>query len=279
MSLVYGLSKAPQNGWNSGTVWEFIGVGIALLVAFIVNEAKYAKEPLMPLDLFKIRNVAGGNAAFLAIACTLFSMFFFLSLYVQVVLGYSPIKSGLCFLPITLIIGITSTVVSRYVGRIGYKPFIVAGPLFLSVGLMVLSHILKVGGTYWTNVFPGLALGAFGMGLTFVSGTLASTSGVPKHFSGLASGVLNTSQQVGGAIGLAILSAIYASTLKEQLSTNLPHVTSSAQAHLVQLGAQVQGFQDALRVGSGLALVGAIVAFLVIKNQKVDASEAMKAAG
>jgi EmrB/QacA subfamily drug resistance transporter len=279
ISFVYGLSKAPNNGWDSSTVWSFIGVGIVLLVAFVINEGKFAKQPLMPLDLFKIRNVAGGNAAFLAIACTLFSMFFFLSLYVQVVLGYSPIKSGLCFLPITLIIGITSTVVSRFVGRIGYKPFIVAGPLFLSVGLMILSHSLKVGGTYWGNVFPGLAFGALGMGLTFVSGTLAATSGVPKHFSGLASGVLNTSQQVGGAIGLAILSAIYASTLKDELSSKLPHVTSSTQAQLVQFGAQVQGFHDALRIGSVLALAGSVVAFLVIKNQKVDASEAMKSAG
>jgi EmrB/QacA subfamily drug resistance transporter len=266
MSLVYGLSKAPKNGWGSTAVWAFIGAGIALLVGFVVNEGKFAKQPLMPLELFKTRNVAGGNAAFLAIACTLFSMFFFLSLYVQTVLGYSPIKSGLCFLPITLIIGVTSTVVSRFVGRIGYKPFIVAGPLFLCIGLTVLSHSLKVGGSYWANVFPGLSLGAFGMGLTFVSGTLAATSGVPKHFSGLASGVLNTSQQVGGSIGLGILSAIYASTLKSDLMSRVAYPV-----------AQVNGFHDALRVGSFLALAGALVAFLVIKNQKVDASEAMMA--
>jgi EmrB/QacA subfamily drug resistance transporter len=277
MSLVYGLSKAPNNGWGlnittaSGTsfnaVWGFIIAGAALLIAFIVNEAKFAKQPLMPLEIFKIRNVAGGNGAFLAIACSLFSMFFFISLYVQTVLGYSPVKSGLCMLPVTFIIGITSGIVSKLVGKLGYKPFIVAGPLVLSAGLFTLSRSLEVGGNYWSNVFPGLALCALGMGLTFVSGTLAATSGVPKHLSGLASGILNTSQQVGGAIGLAILSAIYASTLKSDLMSRvaLPY-------------AKVNGFHDALQVGSVLALTGAVVAFLVIKNHKVDASGAMAAA-
>lgn len=269
--LVYGLSKAPSDGWDSGSVWSYIIGGATLLVAFVINEAKFAKQPLMPLELFKIRNVAGGNGAFLAIACTLFSMFFFISLYVQTVLGYSPVKSGLCFLPITVIIGITSGVVSSLVNKIGYKPFIVAGPVFLSAGLLVLSESLVVGGNYWADVFPGLALCAFGMGLTFVSGTLAATSGVPKHFSGLASGVLNTSQQVGGAIGLAILSAIFASTFTSEIAA----MGAQAANPLAQASAQVHGFQAALQVGVGMALLGAFVALLVIKNQKVDAKEAM----
>jgi EmrB/QacA subfamily drug resistance transporter len=260
MSLVYGLSKAPNDGWGSGTVIGFLVASAVLIVGFIVNEARFAKQPLMPLELFKIRNVAGGNAAFLAIACSLFSMFFFLTLYVQQVLGYSPVKSGLSFLPVTFIIGATSAVVSSLVNKIGYKPFMVAGPLLLSIGLFTMSHILEVGGTYWTNVFPGLAICALGMGLSFVSGTLAATSGVPKHFSGLASGVFNTSQQVGGAIGLAVLSAVFASTLKSDLSARIAYPF-----------AQVHGFQNGLRIGSLLALLGAIVALLVIKNHKVKA--------
>ncbi len=273
MSLVYGLSKAPNNGWglsitnsSGGTdfnaVWGFVIAAVALLIAFVVNEAKFAKQPLMPLELFKIRNVAGGNGAFLAIACSLFSMFFFLTLYVQQVLGYSPVKSGLCFLPVTFIIGGISAVVSNVVGKVGYKPFMVAGPLTLSIGLFTMSHLLEVGGNYWGNVFPGLALCAVGMGFSFVSGTLAATSGVPKHFSGLASGVLNTSQQVGGAIGLAVLSAVFASTLKSDLATGIAYPF-----------AQVSGFHSALRVGAGLALFGALVALLVIKNNKVDAHD------
>lgn len=257
MSLVYGLSKAPNNGWGSHTVLGFIAVGVVLLVAFVLNESK-AKQPLMPLKIFKVRNVLGGNLTALAIACTLFSMFFFVTLYVQTVLGFSPVKSGLSFLPVTFVIAITSAIVSNVVGKVGYKPFIVAGPIVLSIGLFTMSH-LRVNGTYLHDVLPGLALCAFGMGLSFISMTLAATTGVPKHFSGLASGVLNTSQQVGGAIGLAVLSAVYASTFKSTLGG------SSYPA------AQVAGFRSALHVGAGLALIAAVVAILVIKNHKVKA--------
>ncbi len=266
MSVVYGLSKAPTLTWHSNTVWEFIVGGIVLLLGFILNES-YVKQPLMPLEIFKIRNVAGGNVAFLVIACTLFSMFFFLTLYIQNVLGYSPVKTGLCFLPITIIVGITSGIVSNLVGKIGYKPPLVAGPLVIALGLLTLSQIIKVGGDYWHNVFPGLAIFAFGMGLTFVSGTLTATSGVPKHFSGLASGILNTSQQVGGAIGLGILSAVAYSTIRTQLATG----------HVTPVAAQVQGYSDAMRIGALLALAAALVVLLVVKNKKVDAKDAMSA--
>jgi len=258
MALVYGLSKAPAESWHSKTVWSFIVAGLLLLVGFVLNERR-AKQPLMPLEIFKIRNVAGGNLAFLAIACTLFSMFFFITLYVQTVLGYSPVKSGLAFLPITFIIAIIAGMVSNTVGISGYKPFLVAGPLVLSMGLFTLSQIMQVGGNYLHNVLPGLSLCALGMGLTFVSGTLAATSGVPKHFSGLASGILNTSQQVGGAIGLAILSAVAFTTIR-----------TDAVGGVAPLDAQVHGYQDALRVGAGLALAAAIIALLVVKNQKVS---------
>jgi EmrB/QacA subfamily drug resistance transporter len=258
MSLVYGLSKAPNDGWSSGTVISFLLLSAVLLVSFIFNEVKVASQPLMPLEVFKIRNVAGGNLAFLAIDCSLFSMFFFVTLYMQQVLGYSPVKAGLSMLPITFIIGGTSAFVSKMVGKVGYKPFMVAGPLTLSIGLFTLSHIMKVGGGYLGNILPGLAICALGMGFSFVSGTLAATSGVPKHFSGLASGILNTSQQVGGAIGLAVLSAVFASTLKTDLAAQVAYPF-----------AQVHGFHSGLRVGSGLALLGSLVALLVIKNQKV----------
>lgn len=263
ITLVYGLSKAPRLGWDSTTVWGFIVGGIVLLLAFIWNERR-VDQPLMPLKIFKIRNVLGGNLAFLVIACTMFSMFFFLTLYIQTVLGYSPVKTGLGFLPVTFIIGITSGIVSNLVGKIGYKPPMVAGPLVLAIGLFILSRILKVGGDYWHNVFPGLAVSALGMGLTFVSGTLAATSGVPKHFSGLASGILNTSQQVGGAIGLAILSAVAFSTISSSLANGA-----------TQAAAQVSGYQAGLRVGIGLALSAVVVVLLVVKNQKVDAKKAL----
>jgi MFS family permease len=235
------------------------------LIGFILNEKK-VKQPLMPLAIFRIRNLAGANSAFLVISCTMFSMFFFLTLYVQTVLGYSPVKSGVSFLPVTFIIAIMSGIISNLVGKIGYKPPMNLGPLVMALGLFVISTTMKVGGNYWHNVFPGLAIFAVGMGLTFVAGTLAATSGVPKHFSGLASGILNTSQQVGGAIGLAVLSAVAFSTYKAEVSAGGPAKY-----------AQVHGFQAGLQVGVGLALVAAIVVFFVVKNHKVDAKEAMMA--
>jgi EmrB/QacA subfamily drug resistance transporter len=265
MSLVYGLSKAPNDGWGSATVLGFIALAFVLLAAFVWNERR-APQPLMPLRIFRIRNVSGGNLAFLAIACTLFSMFFFLTLYVQTVLGYSPVKTGISFLPATIIIALASGVVSNLVGKFGQKPFLVAGPLVLAGGLITLSQTLEVGGSYWQNVFPGLALCALGMGLSFVSGTLTATSGIPKHFSGLASGLLTTSQQVGGAIGLAILSAVAFTTIRtETTSGTMP------------LQAQVHGYQDALHVGAGLALLAVVIVIFVVKNRKVDAREAMAA--
>jgi MFS family permease len=266
MSLVYGLSKAPADGWGSTTVWGFIVAAIVLLVGFVYNESR-TRQPMLPLNLFRIRNVAGGNATALAIACTLFSMFYFMTLYVQEVLGYGPAKSGVAFITVTVIIGATSAFVSKAVNKIGYKPFLVAGPVLLALGLYVTAAIMKVGGHYWQNIFPGLVLIAFGMGCSFISMTLAATSGVQKHLSGIASGVLNTSQQVGGAIGLAILSAVYASDLRTGLTAGKPMPQ-----------AQIHGFQAGLHVGVGLAVAAAIIAFLVVRNQKVDASEAMTAA-
>ncbi len=266
ISLVYGLSKAPTLTWSSRTVWEYITAGIMLLVGFVINE-RFVEQPLVPLQIFKIRNVAGGNLAFVVISCTMFSMFFFLTLYVQNILGYSPVKTGLSFLPTTFIIGIMSAVVSKLVGRIGYKPPMTAGPFVLACGLFILSHTVKVGGTYWTSVFPGLSTCAAGMGLTFVSGTLAATSGIPKHFAGLASGILNTSQQVGGAIGLAILSAVAYSTIKSDM------VTGSMPA-----AAQVHGYRSALQVGFGLALAAVVVVAVIVRNQKIDTKDAVTAA-
>lgn len=265
MALVYGLSKAPNDGWGSHTVVGFLALSVVLIATFIINERRTA-QPLLNLKIFKIRNVAGGNLTALAIACTLFSMFFFMTLYIQTVLGYSPVKSGVSFLPVTFIIAITSGVVSNLVNKIGYKPFLVAGPIVLSFGLFTIAHTMKVGGNYWHNVFPGLALCAFGMGLSFISMTLAATSGVPKHFSGLASGVLNTSQQIGGALGLAILAAVYASTFKSEVGKQ------------ALKAAKVDSFQAGLHVGVGLAIAAALVAIFVVRNKKVDARQAMSSA-
>lgn len=255
MSLVYGLVKAPLWGWTSNKSLIFFGVAAVLLISFIFNELR-SKQPLVPFSIFKLRNLRGANMVQFPVTASMFAMFFFLTLYVQGVLGFSPVKTGIAFLPVTVVIGIFANVVGNLVGKIGYKPPMVIGPLFLAAGLLVFSN-LKVGDTYWVNVFPGLILMAIGLGQMFVSITIAATSGVPHDKAGLASGILNTSQQVGGSLGLAILTGVYAS-----------HITKSLASGHDPATAQVAGAHAAYLVAACFALVAAIIAFFAIKHVK-----------
>jgi EmrB/QacA subfamily drug resistance transporter len=260
MTLVYTLVKAPQWGWTHGTTLQLFTLSAVMLTGFIINE-KLAKHPLMPLSIFRIRNVSAANLMQLPITAGMFSMFFFLSLYIQMILGYSPVLSGLCYLPITLIIGITAPNAAKLVGKIGFKPLLVVAPLLMAGGLTYLSRI-PIDGTYWVDVFPGLAAMAIGMGLTFVSITIAATSGVPGNESGLASGILNTSQQIGGALGLAILTGVAASRTKEVLMSSRTHDA------LAMVNATVQGYHRAFHVGVGFALAASLTALVLIRNQR-----------
>lgn len=255
VSLVFGLSRAPIDGWGSKTVIISLSTSLILLLGFLFNE-HHARDPLLPLNLFKIRNVSGGNLTALIIAASLFSLFYFLTLYVQTVLGYSPVRAGVSFLIIPFMIAIFSGITVQLVGRIGYKPTMIAGPLVLAIGLFVLSGI-RVLGTYFHDVLPGLMITGTGLGLTFVSLTLAATSGVPLHFSGLVSGILNTSQQVGGAIGLAVLS-VFANT-----ATN-----SALAAGKTPLAAKVAGYHSAFHISVAFALSAALVAAILVKNNR-----------
>lgn len=267
IALVYGITKAPSNGWLDSTTILLIGSSIALLTFFIWNESR-SKHALMPLSIFKVGNVAAANAAQLPMTAAMFSMFFFISIYVQTILGYSPIQTGLSFLPVTFVIGGISAVMAKLIGKIGYKKPLVAGPLLVSAALFYLSNI-SVGGNYWVDVFPGMILMAMGMGLVFISVTIAATAGVPHHESGLASGILNTSQQIGGALGLAILSGI--STAGVTAYITLHSATSGGQELIAN--AQVAGFQDALFVAAFFPLITSAVAFAFVKMYHVDESE------
>lgn len=267
MLLVYGLTEAPGKGWTSDASLITLGASVALLIAFIVNEMK-VQHPLMPLKLFKVRNVLGANLTQLPITASLFSMFFFLSLYIQIILQYSPVKSGLSFLPVTIIIGVVSGIVSSLIAKTGYKKIMVVAPLVMALGLFVLGHNTEVGGTYLGDVFPGLAIMAVGLGMSFVSLTIAATSGVPKHESGLASGVLNTSQQIGGALGLAILSGVSASKTADVLAQANGQITPYVQAN-----ALVEGFHAAFFVGVGFSVLASLFALLLLKDLKADHKE------
>ncbi|MBI2592031.1 MFS transporter [Candidatus Saccharibacteria bacterium] len=258
MALVYALSRVPVSGWGSKSVLVFLSISVVLLAIFWRDEAR-SKQPLLPLALFKSRNVSGGNCIALIIAASMFAMFFFMTLYVQTILGYSPIKAGASFLIVPFIIALSAGLASQLVSRIGYKPLLLIGPFLLSVGLFINSQIVKVGGDYWHNLAPGLIVSAIGMGLSFVPLTLAATSGVPHRYSGLVSGVLNTAQQIGGAIGLAILSAV-------ANSVTIAAVTAGKSVP----EARVAGFQSGFYIGVVFAIAAMLVAGAVLRDPNLQ---------
>jgi EmrB/QacA subfamily drug resistance transporter len=258
MLLVYGLVKAPEIGWAEQSTILCLAGAAALLAFFIVNESR-ARRPLMPLSIFKIRNVTGANITQMTVAAAMFSVFYFTSIYVQGVLGFSAVKTGLAFLPIPFTIAIAATLAPRLVKKIGYKKILMIAPLIISAGLFMLGHI-PVEGSYFTHILPGLIVMAFGAGFAFVSTTIAATSGVPGREAGLASGLINTSQQLGGALGLAVISGVAAAATTNFLKTS-PDV----------LAATVHGFQSAYYTAAALALGAALVATFVIKQKAVGA--------
>ena len=260
MMLVYGLSKAPSRGWLSESSLLFFSSSALLLVAFVVNETR-SRYPLMPLSIFRIRNVFGANFSQLPVTASMFSMFFFLTLYVQTVLGYTPVKTGLSFLPITFIVGLTATTVTRFIARVGYKPFLMVGPVLLMGGFYLLSRLGADGG-YWSDVFPGLAIVSVGMGMMFVAVTIAATNGVPHNEAGLASGLLNTSQQIGGSLGLAVLTGVAASKTSEVASK------LGERGRETALQAQVEGYQEAFKIAIVFAVIALVLTALLIKQRK-----------
>ena len=261
MLLVYGLVKAPTVGWLANSTLLFFSGSIALIAFFIVNEMR-VKNPLVPLNIFKIRNVTASNLVQLPIIAGMYSVFFFITLYVQTVLGYSPVKTGFSFLVTPLVIGITATNVPRIIQKIGFKPILVVAPLFTGSALWWFSHI-RVDGTYVHDILPGFILMGLGMGATFVAITIAATSGVPAKKSGLASGLLNTSQQIGGALGLAILTGVATSSATSHLNK-----VSGAHDQLAQVTARVDGFHTAFLVATGFMITASVLAFVLIKQQK-----------
>jgi EmrB/QacA subfamily drug resistance transporter len=263
--LVYGLVEAPTSGWTSHSSLLYFGLSALLMLYFVINEFR-TKHPLMPMSIFKIRNVSGANIIQLMMAASLFSIFFFVTLYVQDILGYSPVKTGVSFLVIPLIIIITAANAPRLIRKIGYKPILIITPLFTATGLYLLSS-MHVGGSYINNILPGLVVMGLGLGFTFVTILVTATTGIAPHLSGLASGLVNTAQQLGGSIGLAVLTGIAASDTNHYLRT-IHHLT-----RLSPLEGEVHGFQLALRVAVGFAIASSIIAIFVIKQRKVSAED------
>ena len=269
MMLVYALVKAPTAGWTSHSSLLYFGISLLALVAFIINEQR-AKHPLIPLGIFKIRNLSGADSLMLLMAAGMFSIFFFTTLYLQEILGYTPVKTGVSFLVVPFAIAITATNVPRIVKRIGYRPILMTAPLLVSAGLFWMSRI-PVNGTFWGNVAPGMILLGLGMGGTFVSASIAATAGVPQHEAGLASGLLNTAQQIGGSLGLAVLTGIATSSAAHYIKNVHVH---GAPTHALINAATVHGFHDGYLIASTFGIAAAILATFVIRAQKAktDAS-------
>jgi EmrB/QacA subfamily drug resistance transporter len=258
--LVYTLVNANQAGWNSG---ETIGLGVAaiVLLAFFVAWELRTDHPLVPFSVFRSRTLRGSNAAGLLIAASLFAMFYFISLYLQQVLRYSAMEAGLAYLPLAVSIILSAGIASVVVTRIGFKTTLMIGLAFVTVALLWFSQISAPGGSYVSDVlFPSI-IAAIGLGFSFVPVTIGAVMGVSNDDSGLASGLINTSQQVGGALGLALLVAVANGT------------TGDAVGDPVALTA---GFSDAFKVGAGFAFLGLILSGLLISGR--DSREHAEAA-
>jgi EmrB/QacA subfamily drug resistance transporter len=263
MVLVYAIVRAEHNGWGSVETLGLGAVALGLLTAFIVVEARI-RGPLVRLDIFKIRSLAVSNLVLLLIAGGLFALFFFASLYVQRILGFSPIEAGLAFLPVTAGILIGSVTAQAGVKRFGAYANTLVGMVIAAAGLFLLAGVPVANGSYWTDLLPGLVLMAFGMGNTFVPITLIATTGVQPGDAGLASGIFNTSQQVGGALGLAVLSTLAANQTTSYLQ-GLGHRPAPAELS----AGLVEGYQVAFMAAAILVAVGAILLALLLRRRDV----------
>jgi predicted MFS family arabinose efflux permease len=250
--LVLGIVRTDQTGWGSAPTLALIAAGVVLLGVFVLIEGRFARAPLMPLRIYASRTLTSANIVVLLVGGATFGMWFFVSLYLQQVLGYSPIRAGLAFLPMTLCIVIGSTLASRAVIRIGAKPLLLAGMASLTLGLLLFTQI-SPHGTYLSDVLAPSLLVAIGIGLSFVPATILAVAGVRSQEAGLASGLVNTARLVGGALGLAILAAIATSKTNHDLSSGATHSTAVALT---------SGFQVAFYVAAGFALVGGLVALV-----------------
>jgi EmrB/QacA subfamily drug resistance transporter len=254
--LVYTLVDANDAGWGSAQTLGLGALSLVLLAAFVVIELN-RRYPLIPFSIFKLRTLRGANVIGLLLGMSLFAMFFFISLYMQQVLGYDPLKAGLAYLPLAGLIIVSAGGASQLVARFGFKPVLIAGLVFTAAGLFWFSRVSAPGGSYVGDVLFPEMLAAVGLGLSFVPVTIGSVTGTKPSEAGLASGLINTSQQVGGALGLAVLSTI---------ATNRTDSVLASGEHNVKV-ALTEGFQDAFLAGAFIAVVGAVLAAVLISTR------------
>jgi EmrB/QacA subfamily drug resistance transporter len=262
---VYTLVDANNAGWTSTQTLGLGAVSLLLLAAFVAVEQR-SKQPLVPFSIFRLRSLRGANIVGLLIGMSLFAMFYFITLYLQQVLGYSALKTGFAYLPLALFIIFSAGGASSMVTKVGFKPTLILGMVFVCAGLLWFSQVSYPHGTYLGDVLGPSILAAIGLGFAFVPVTIGAVTGTKPDEAGLASGLINTSQQVGGALGLAILSSIANSRTDHIFSTGV---------HDPKI-ALTEGFQTAFLVGAGFAAAGAILAAFLISSR--DSREQVEAA-
>ena len=255
--FVYGITKAGQDGWLAGTTLGFFAAASALLVGFVVWELRHP-EPLMRIGILRIKTVSGANVAGFILGTATFSLFLMLTLYMQQVLGYSPMKTGVAYLAVAGGAIFTSAIAAQLVTRIGVKPALVIGMTSLTAGLVYFTQV-SVHGSYLGDLLPGFLLIAVGLGFSFVPISIAALAGIQPAEAGLASGLINTSQQIGGALGIAALSTIATSRTSNALASG------SSQAV-----ALVDGFHGAFIAGVIIAGLGIVAALALIRRDELE---------
>ncbi len=279
--LVYGFIRAAQEGWRDGLTLASFGVALVVLTLFLLVERR-SRQPITPLHMFTDRNRAGTYGMMLSLAAAIFGMFFFLTLFVQNVLGFSPLQAGLAFLPVSAIIAVGATVAAQLLPRFGPKPFMVTGGLLAAAGLGWLT-LTDVHSTYAGSILgPVLVLG-MGMGMQFVSLTLMALSNVGTRETGAASGLLNATQQVGGSLGLSILVTVFgtvsANEAQRQVADFLSRATPLERVRFQRTGelpppwaheVLASGVSAAFILAAVFAAIGAVIALLVIQVRPAD---------
>jgi EmrB/QacA subfamily drug resistance transporter len=256
-SLVYAITQAGQEGWLSGSTLGFGAAALVLLTSFVLWELRQ-DEPLMRFGILRTSTVAGANVAGLILGTALFSMFLMLTLYMQQVLGYSAMKSGVAYLAVAGTAILWSAVAAQLVNRIGVKPVLLVGMVSLTAGLLFFTQV-SVDGSYLGDLLPGFLLTGLGIGFSFVPISIAALAGVQPAEAGLASGLFNTSQQIGGALGIAALSTIATSRTESAVE--------SGSAVPVAL---VDGFSAAFTGGVVVAALGIIAALVLIRSDEME---------
>jgi EmrB/QacA subfamily drug resistance transporter len=252
MLLVYAMTRATSDGWGSATTLGLLAGAAALVLAFVAIELR-SRHPLLPLRIFRSRNLSAANGAMAIVGGVAFSEFFLLTLYLQDVLHYSAVESGLAFLGFALTVVVISNVAQWVTGRLGVRPTLTTGLLVSAASVGLLAR-LPVHGSYFWDLFPAFVLGGAGMGLSFVPVTIASLTGVERADAGVASGLINTSRQIGGAIGLAAVSAI-----------------AAASTHGSSVSALDHGFQSGLYALTGLLVFGALLVVTLVRPARAPA--------